>query len=461
MQDGNYQFEVAAKNAFGQSPFGTAGSFELDSHALSPVPTTISPSDKVYTAKVSFKWNTADRASSYRLTVRDTASSSVKFNGIVAGSVCIKGICTYTPSMVFADGNYQFTVSSINANGQSDASTPSEFSVSARTASATPELISPTGTTNLSQPTYQWKAAAGATGYTISIINTGTSATIYTSLVSTTACKNNICSFTPAYNLVNGNYKFMVAGKNLYGTSSYGEMTFTVFGFNSQFTKDTFGWNPRWLNFWKLSGGSYIASGVGYADVYSVQSTSFEDVDYTVRIKRAYGMYLKDGFYSAPANSILVHAATNSAGISGGYEFAYFDLGVKGDSVYAIFKYYPDGTRELIQVAETTSIVEQNWNTLRVTAADDIYNFYINDQLVYTFTDSDYSRGLMGVSAGQRGNTSATTLYVDWATLSGYTAPEGGFGSAISPEQQALNEAGMDLFGNQIEGSQFQSLNQQ
>jgi hypothetical protein len=66
--------------------------------------------------------------------------------------------------------------------------------------------------------------------------------------------------------------------------------------------------------------------------------------------------------------------------------------------------------------------------------------FYINNNLVYIFTDTAASSGSVGLGMATLQGATSTTYNVDWATLSQYLGPSAQ--ETISPEQQAFNEAG-------------------
>jgi len=447
MPAGNYVFEVSAKNNYGQSDYTASDQFEYLFPTAPNAPDLISPTEMSYLARPTYTWNvpsTGSAPTGYLFKLTNLDSGKVVFNGVsVSTSACKNLICTYSPSVTaitMPDGNYEFAVAARNSFGSSDYSTAVSFIKDTSIPPAAPSLIGPTGTTNLETFPFSWYPSEGATGYVLNVTNTDSNQVVVSNLaVASKYCVKGVCSFTPAVNFANGNYKFTVASTNLNGTgSSSDETTFTVFGFNSQFTKNSFGWSLGDYSYWKVSGGSLVTSGsMGKKTIFQPQN--YADFDYSARVKRTGGIYqLFAGYNYAPATSLFVRASVGKSTTTG-YEFAYYDMTKTGNSYYAIWKHNADGTVTLIQAAETNAITAQNWNTLRVTASGNQFNFYINGQLMYTLNDSDFSSGLVGLSTGYNWSMTTTTMSVDWATLSEYS--ESDPSGTISPQQSKYNSA--------------------
>ena len=92
--------------------------------------------------------------------------------------------------------------------------------------------------------------------------------------------------------------------------------------------------------------------------------------------------------------------------------------------------------------ANTDAVVTGGYNTLRITASGSTLNFYINDVLMDSLTDSSFSSGSVGVGM-YKTSTVSTTYYVTWATLGQYVS--GVYASTINAGQQALNAAGKNV----------------
>ena len=440
LADGNYKFEVAAKNSFGLSAYSTAMTFRDAYHTPPATPTLLAPSGTIYVPKPTYQWNPSGGSAptGYVLRVTNTDTSVVVVTSNVSKSVCKGTLCSYTPSVSLADGNYQFEVAAKNSFGLSAYSTAMAFRDAYHTPPAAPTLLSPSGTTNLDKLTYQWNPSGGSapTGYVLRVTNTSMNVVVVNNVaVSKSACKGTLCSYTPSVILVNGNYKFEVAAKNTFGQSTFNSMTFTVFGFDSQFTSNANNWVPQ-AGTWKVGSGSYYSTAYGK----SLYNATFTDFDYAARVKRVGGVYhsTSDDSYWAAGNYLYIRSNGDN---NAGYVFMYYQWGNGFTSAYGVSKIGSDGIWTNIEFASTDALVVNGWNTLRVTASGSTLNFYINDQLMYTLTDSTFSNGAVGVGMGKISGTT-TALYVDWATLGAYGSGGAGLPHTISPEQQALNAAG-------------------
>jgi hypothetical protein len=79
----------------------------------------------------------------------------------------------------------------------------------------------------------------------------------------------------------------------------------------------------------------------------------------------------------------------------------FYRLDISGDGYFAVFK-YKDGKWTKVQDYTETSAVKQGTanNHLQVVAKGSQFTFNVNDQLVKTFSDSDFPNGNVGVTAG-------------------------------------------------------------
>ena len=79
----------------------------------------------------------------------------------------------------------------------------------------------------------------------------------------------------------------------------------------------------------------------------------------------------------------------------------FYRLDISGDGYFAVFK-YKDGKWTKVQDNAETPAVKQGpaTNHLQVIAKGNQFTFNVNDQLVKTFSDSDFANGNVGVTAG-------------------------------------------------------------
>jgi C1A family cysteine protease len=442
MPDGNYKFEVAGKNSFGQSDTSTPMTFGYLYQTAPYAPTAIAPSGTVYVLKPTYQWNPSggSAATGYLLKVTNTDTNAVVVNNVaVSTSACKGSVCSYTPSvttLTMPDGNYKFEVAGKNSFGVGSYNTPMNFVDSYQTTPLAPTLLNPTGTINLDQPAFTWIVSGGsaATGYVLNVTNADTSAVVLNNVsVSTSACKNGVCSYIPTISLLNGNYNFSVAGKNTFGvgvTNTPG--TFTIFGFNSQFASNANGWIADYGT-WKIGSGAYYSTTGGDA-YYNANFTTF---DYSARVKRINGEFFDYNYDSWVAPPTYIYIP--------GYTFYYYQWAHGFESMY----YICQNSTDTCNSADTPALLVNDWNTLRVTVSGTTYNFYINGNLVDTFSDSNPGSSEVGVGFDKHSGTT-TEFLVDWATLGGYDSGSAALPQTISTEQKALNAAGLDTSAGRV-----------
>jgi len=385
-------------------------------------------------------------ATGYVLKVTNNATHTDVVNSSVSTSVCSSTSCSYTPPVSLADGNYQFEVAAKNSYGQGPFGGPLAFQEVYHTAPYAPTLISPGVVIYVQKPPYKWTPTAGSTGYVLKVTNTDSGLVVINASVSTSACSSTTCSYTPSVSLVGGNYKFEVAAKNSYGQSAFSApMTFLA-GFNSTFSGNSTGWKPQVGGTWYTSSTTYYTNGSSNKWSTARYNGTYTDFNYSARLKRIGGIYYDGTHYVASANAIYVRAgksfnATNSW--YPGYMFAYYDWGTLGYTPsFGIWKEESDGSSTNIVFANTDAVVTGGYNTLRITASGSTLNFYINDVLMDSLTDSSFSSGSVGVGM-YKTSTVSTTYYVTWATLGQYVS--GVYASTINAGQQALNAAGKNV----------------
>jgi hypothetical protein len=443
----NFKFEVATKNTNGLGSYSAPMTFrEIRHFAPATSPTLVSPTGPIWVQKPAYKWNPLPAATSYVLKVTNNDTHNVAVTANVATSACSSTLCSYTPSVSLVDGNYQFEVTAKNSYGLGPAGGPMTFQEVYHTPPYAPSLISPSVVVYVQKPPYKWKPSAGSTGYVLKVTNTDSSVVVINASVSTSACSSTTCSYTPSVSLAGGNYKFEVAAKNSYGQSPLSApMTFLA-GFNFTFSGTSTGWKGQPGGTWYTSSSTYYNHGSSNKWSTARYNGTYPDFNYSAKLKRSGGVYFDGTNYWASANAIFVRQGTSFNSTNEwypGYMFAYYDWGTLGHTPsFGIWRNEADGTSTNIVYANTDAIVSNNWNVLRITASGSTLNFYINDILMDTLTDSSFSSGSVGVGM-YKTSTVSTVYYVDSATLGPYVA--GAYSNAISASQQALNAAGKSI----------------
>jgi hypothetical protein len=444
----NFKFVVATKNNNGLGIDSSPMTFrELRHFAPATSPTLVSPNGPIWVQKPAYKWNPLLAATGYVLKVTNNDTHTVVVNSSVSTSVCSSTSCSYIPSVSLADGNYQFEVAAKNSYGQGPSGGPMTFQEVYHTAPYAPTLISPNEVVYVQKPPYKWTPTSGSTGYVLKVTNIISGLVVINASVSTSVCSSTTCSYTPAVSLVGGNYKFEVAAKNSYGQSGFSTpMTFLA-GFNSSFNSSSTGWKPQVGGTWYTGSANYYTYGSSNKWSTARYNGTYTDFNYSAQIKRKEGGVYFDGTnYWASANAIFVRQGTSFSSTNEwypGYMFAYYDWGTLGYTPsFGIWKNEADGTSTNIVFANTDAVVSNGWNVLRVTATGSTLNFYINDVLMYSLTDSSFNSGSVGLGM-YKNSSGSTTIFVNTAMLGPYVS--GAYASTVSASQQALNAAGRNV----------------
>ena len=108
---------------WGVSNVGTLASYVTMS---STPPILISPNGDLTSGKPTYRWNAVSGAAGYQLKVTNSDTGGLVLDRAVPNSTCTGGVCTVTPDVTLAVGNYQFSVAFA---GQSTFSTPNTFAV--------------------------------------------------------------------------------------------------------------------------------------------------------------------------------------------------------------------------------------------------------------------------------------------------------------------------------------------
>jgi hypothetical protein len=124
-----------------------------------------------------------------------------------------------------------------------------------------------------------------------------------------------------------------------------------------------------------------------------------------------------------------------------------YDFGITADGYYSVWKTVNGVTEALQSEAQSPYLFKGNaTNILKVVASSSNLSFYINDNLVWSGTDTDLSSGVLGIKTYQNGSD-GYQMWIDWATLdiiSGDQLPAVG---EISSEQLKLNQDAINKSG--------------
>lgn len=192
--------------------------------------------------------------------------------------------------------------------------------------------------------------------------------------------------------------------------------------FSSSFNTTSTGWAPVW-GAWSLSSSAYYIT-PGALDLWSSAkyANTYGDLTYQVRMYRSGGTNLANTIYfRGNPNTLAVDKVWNST-----YWFSYTNGGS-----FSVYKNV-GGTRTALKPwTLSAAIVPSNWNTLKVVAVGSILKFYINNTLVWSTSDTSLKTGKVGF--GYYRNATASTLYIDSASLSTTPTADSQMDEVVAP----------------------------
>ena len=218
LNNGNYQFEIRATNAFGTNSAWRVLRFVVDLNAPA-APTLIAPPFRTTDSTPAFRWRNVENAVRFDLWVDNLTTGERQ--------VIRQPMLTdtwFTPSSPLVPGVYRVQVKAFNERNEGGAWSPvHDFEILATDVKAT-EWIAPGDTTPNVLPTFQWTPVDGAVRYDLWVNNLTTGQTQVIRQPSLTAT-----SFTPMTPLASGDYRAWVKVFDTNGDSIWSEANdFTV-----------------------------------------------------------------------------------------------------------------------------------------------------------------------------------------------------------------------------------------
>ena len=261
---------------------------------------------------------------------------------------------------------------------------------------------------NISTPAYQWTRINGATKYQVQVFK-GTTRVI-SKTVKASACDAISCATIPTTTLGNGTYTWNVRAYigGVWTDYSSPKAFIISKSFNANF-------NGSLSGFAKMSGATWSVTSTalytrGLAGKYSSafrNKNIYDKLIFAASVKREGNI--------DDLNCLVVRAGSNvrldNSMWYPGYAFCYNNAGN-----FIIRRNESDGSITVLQpLTESSTIVAMGWNTLKVAAAGNTFEFYINGNLMTTISDAVYTRGFVGFQTNQE--SIAGRFLVDWATL--------------------------------------------
>jgi hypothetical protein len=187
--------------------------------------TLVSPTGNIGTSTPTYTWDEVSGATWYYLWINDPSGNIFK-QWYEGSAVCSSGSCSVVPAgLTLSASTHTWWIQTWNSVGYGPWSDEMSFSP---TPPAKTTLVSPTGSTSDTTPTYTWDEVSGATWYYL-WVNGPSGNVIKQWYDASVICSEGTCSVTPTTALVSGAHTWWV---QTYNTAGYGlwsdRMDFTL-----------------------------------------------------------------------------------------------------------------------------------------------------------------------------------------------------------------------------------------
>ncbi|HET9589056.1 MAG TPA: hypothetical protein VFO91_09740 [Anaerolineales bacterium] len=209
-----YYWQVRASNGGGTRVANDGAWWAFTTANLVGKATLLSPSGTPTDTSPTFRWNHVSGVTWYFLWLRSTRGD-VFAKWYEAMPICSGATCEVTPPLTLWPDHYTWWVQTYNPTGYGPWSNGLAFNIAAPTPPPAATLVSPTGSTSDTTPSYVWNSVSGSTWYYlwVSRVNTGGSlTTIHTQWYQApVVCSGGTCSVTPSgVTLASGNYRWWI-----------------------------------------------------------------------------------------------------------------------------------------------------------------------------------------------------------------------------------------------------------
>ena len=216
---GIHSWRARSRNPRGLGPW--SGSVEVDIYPTSPAaPTGVAPSGSFCGGFDGvFSWTGVDRATDYRLEVKNSLGTVVLDEVFATGDVCSGTSCA-TPPQAIGNGDFTWRVYGQNPHGEGAGSAELAFDIVVSTPDP-PAQISPDWKTFNTRPPFVFAEVSGTSQYRVTIDNLPRAWANAEDI-----CENGVCTWIPASDHAVGTRNWQVQGNNCLGA---GPMSGKVF----------------------------------------------------------------------------------------------------------------------------------------------------------------------------------------------------------------------------------------
>ena len=274
-----------------------------------------------------------------------------------------------------------------------------------------PTPIFPLESVATHKPTYKWSKVTNAQAYILQVYEGATKK--FAKSFPAAVCGASQCSVTPVWILADGNYKWRVQAKVGGTWRTFSEFTnFNVATeFHYQFTLPSSldRWNTAYGP-WNLKNGWYRSAGLAPYTNSVYHNGLYPTFSYIVMMRRINS--------EGNANRLFVRGTVypldSGKWWDTGYLFQYSNAGT-----FSVWKTIGGSSTMVKGWTTTTAINPYGWNKLKVKALGSDFRFYINDQLVWSGSDSSITTGKVGAGF-YKGNSAWQPLLITYAHLFTY-----------------------------------------
>lgn len=179
--------------------------------------------------------------------------------------------------------------------------------------------------------------------------------------------------------------------------------------FYSDFNSSASGWAAA-SGAWSIGKGGYYTSPGVVNKFASVKHTGkYGDLTYEVKMMRT-------GSNASYSNGLVLRGNPSSMSTNRNWKSSY-QFFYTNDGSFSVWKVSNTGTVTALQGWTASSAISSGWNKLKVVAVGSLFNFYINDTLVWSGSDSSYRTGQAGVMFYRDSVSTSNRLYIDSAWL--------------------------------------------
>lgn len=233
----------ANNNINGYSALSEPLSFNLVS--LPGVVSLLAPEGDLGLNRPNYRWRASTDVDSYELSVKNTLGqvSMQRYSPEQAGCLDTLLVCSVTPNLTLAAGNYSWSIRAINAAGMGAWSPAKNFTASTPRPPLAASLLAPIGTIANNKPVFTWKTVKAATHYRLKVGNIIDTTLSFEAAGCPPENTTQICQYTSPFAIQDTNtITWSIQASNSAGAGALASQTFKILGAGSRPTAPQLIW---------------------------------------------------------------------------------------------------------------------------------------------------------------------------------------------------------------------------